>query len=124
MLSQHRSKRKETGSRYKSYRHKRKFEMAGAPALTKLAKRRLKTKRVMGHNYKQSLLNVDVVNVFDPKAKKHYKIKIKTILENPANAHFVRRNIMAKGTVIDTEKGKAKITNRPGQEGSVNAVLV
>ncbi len=124
MLSQHRSKRKETGSRYKANRRKRKYEMAGAPTLTKLAERRLKVKRVMGSHEKQSLLTVDVVNVFDPKEKKHYKIKIKTILENPANAHFVRRNIMMKGTVIDTEKGKAKIMNRPGQEGTVNAVLI
>ena len=31
---------------------------------------------------------------------------------------------MTKGTIIETEKGKAKITSRPGQEGSINAVLV
>ncbi len=124
MLTQHRSKRKETGSRYKSYRSKRKFEMAGAPALTKLAERKLKVKRTIGGNSKQSLLNISVVNVFDPKSKKYSRAKVKTILENPANTHFVRRNIMTMGTVIDTDKGKARITNRPGQEGTVNAVLI
>lgn len=124
MLSQHRSRRKESGARYKDYRDKRKFEMAGEPALTKLGKRRLRVKRVMGKNEKQSLLKIDIVNVFDPKEKKYYQAKIKTILENPADAHFVRRNIMTKGTIIDTDRGKAKVTNRPGQEGTVNAVLI
>jgi len=46
------------------------------------------------------------------------------VLENPANRHFVRRNILTKGTIIETVKGKAKITGRPGQEGMVNAVLI
>ena len=36
----------------------------------------------------------------------------------------VRRNILTKGAIIETDAGKAKITNRPGQEGTVNAVLV
>ena len=46
------------------------------------------------------------------------------VVENPANRHFVRRNIMTKGTVIETEKGKARITSRPGQDGTINAVLI
>jgi len=58
------------------------------------------------------------------RTKKYSKVKIKNVVENPANRHFVRRNILTKGTVVDTDKGKAKITNRPGQEGSINAVLV
>ncbi|MEK6949175.1 MAG: 30S ribosomal protein S8e, partial [Nanoarchaeota archaeon] len=49
---------------------------------------------------------------------------IKTISGNPANRHFVRRNIMTKGAIIETEKGKARITSRPGQDGAVNAVLI
>ena len=52
------------------------------------------------------------------------KVKIKTIIENQANRNFVRRNIMNKGAIIDTEIGKAKITSRPGQDGTVNAILV
>jgi len=71
-----------------------------------------------------SLLSTDTANLFDPKTKKYEQIKIKEVVENPANRHFVRRNIMTKGTVIETEKGKAKITSRPGQDGNVNAVLI
>jgi len=68
------------------------------------------------------LLSADVANVFD--GKKYHKSKIKEVVKNKANRHFVRRNILTKGAVIETELGKAKITSRPGQEGMVNAVLV
>ena len=78
----------------------------------------------MGGNRKTRLLSADKANLFDPKTKKHEQVKIKTILENPANRHFVRRNIMTKGCIVETEKGKAKITSRPGQDGIVNAVLI
>jgi len=58
------------------------------------------------------------------KKKKYSKVKIVSVVETPSNRHFVRRNIMTKGSFIQTEKGKAVITNRPGQEGTINAVLV
>ena len=50
--------------------------------------------------------------------------KIKTVLENPANPNLTRRNIITKGCIVQTEKGKARITSRPGQQGSLNAVLI
>ena len=67
---------------------------------------------------------MDVANILDAKTGKYVKAKIKTVVENPANRHFVRRNIMTRGCIIDTDKGKAKVTNRPGQEGSINAKLI
>ena len=78
----------------------------------------------MGGHEKVRLLSIETVNVFDPKTKKYKQSKVKNALENTANKNFVRRNILTKGTVIETEAGKAKITSRPGQEGTVNAVLV
>ena len=98
--------------------------MGRLPSLTKLEKRRVTVIRTRGNNQKVRLLGIDIANLFNPKTKKYEQAKIKTILENPANRHFVRRNIMSKGTIIDTEKGKARITSRPGQDGTVNAVLV
>ena len=124
VLTQYRSKRKTTGGRYKSYRGKRLFETARTASLTKLDTTRNVKISTLGGNSKQRLYRAEFANVVDPKTKKHKKIKIKTILESPANRHYVRRNIMTKGTVIDTELGKAKITSRPGQDGTVNAVLV
>ena len=98
--------------------------MGGYSALTKIGKLRKKFVKVRGGNIKIKVLSIDEVNLYDPKEKKYSKVKIKSVLENPANRHFVRRNIITKGTIIDTEKGKAKIVSRPGQTGVLNAVLV
>jgi len=124
MLTQHRPRRKVTGGRYKSFRKKRKCDMGREPVLTKVGKTRLRTIRVKNGRAKPKLLSCDTVNLLDPKTHKYSKVKIKTVLENPANRHYVRRNIITKGTVIDTEKGKAKVTSRPGQDGLINAVLI
>ena len=119
-----RARRKETGKRYVDYRKKKKFELAGIPAYTKLDKRSIRKVRIIGGRTKIKSLSGDIVNLFDPKTKKYEKVKIKTVAGNPANRHFVRRNILTKGTIIDTDKGKAKITSRPGQEGAINAVQI
>ncbi len=123
-ITQHRSKRKLTGGRYKSKPRKIKRLFGRAPSMTKLGLNKAKKIRTIGRNLKIKLVQAESVNVFDPKEKKYYKTKITNILENPANVHYVRRNIMTKGTIIETEKGKARITSRPGQDGVVNAVLV
>lgn len=123
-ISQTRPKRKTSGGRYRAWRKKRVYELGNLPSYTKLGKKSVKVIRGVGNNEKRALLSVDTANVYNPKEKKYEQLKIETILENPANRHFVRRNIMTKGTIIKTEKGKARITNRPGQEGIVNAVLI
>ena len=123
-ITQSRSKRKISGSRYRSYRKKRLFELGNLPRLTKLGERKIKTIHTKFGKMKRVLLDVNVANVYDPKTKKYSKSKIITIVENKANRHFVRRNIMNKGTVIKTELGNARITSRPGQESIVNAVLI
>ena len=43
--------------------------------------------------------------------------------ENPANPNYVRRNLLTKGAIIKTELGNARILSRPGQDGTINAVL-
>ena len=91
---------------------------------TLIGKRRAKSVRTRSAYRKVSVLAADTANLFDPKTKKYGQAKIKTVVENPANRHFIRRNIMTKGTVIDTNKGKARITSRPWQDGAINAVLI
>ena len=51
-------------------------------------------------------------------------MKIISVVENPANRQYVRRNIVTKGAIVQTEIGKALVTSRPGQDGIVNAVLL
>jgi|TARA_B100000315_G_C14554375_1_gene577435 small subunit ribosomal protein S8e len=124
-ISQLKSLRKPSGGRYKQLGRKEKaYELGREPALTMLDERRFKYVRAMADHRKIRLLATNTANLFDSKAKKYEQVKIKTIVENPANRHFVRRNIMTKGTIIETEKGKAKITSRPGQDGTVNAILI
>ena len=120
--TQTRSKRSVSGGRYKSHRKKRIYETARSPTSTKIGKIQTKVRTIKGGKKKISLLHVNIVNL---KSKnKNLKAKIITVKESPANRHFIRRNILTKGTIIETDKGLAKITNRPGQEGSVNATLV
>ena len=123
-ISQSRSKRKVTGGRYIGYRKKRLYELGNLPRLTKLGERKVKSLKGKFSKVKQVLFNADIANVYDPKTKKYSKVKIITIVDNPANRNFIRRNIMNKGAVIKTELGNARITSRPGQEGTVNAILI
>ena len=123
-ITQGRPRRKQSGARYKDYRKKKHFEMGREPSFTKLASKRVQTTRTLGGHHKYRMLSSDTANLYNPKSKSYKQVKIKTITENPANRHFVRRNIMTKGSVIDTEAGKARITSRPGQDGVINAVLI
>ncbi len=98
--------------------------MGGKPISTVVGEDDLKKPRVKGGQTKVKRAKAAFANVTDPKTKKASKVKIKMVAENQANRHFVRRNIITKGAIIDTEKGKARVTSRPGQDGLVNAVLV
>ncbi|MBW2991278.1 30S ribosomal protein S8e [Candidatus Woesearchaeota archaeon] len=124
VIIQGKSKRKSTGARYKSTRTKRLHQKGSLPAHTRIGKRDARTSRVNAGGSKTRLLFADKVNLFDPSTRKHSIEDIKNVVESPANRHFVRRNILTKGAVVETSKGRARITGRPGQEGMVNAVLI
>ena len=122
--SQQRSLRKSTGGRYRSFRTKRKQELAGYPANTKLDKEvQVKKERVLGNHVKRQILSTNVINVADGKGKT-VKVEIKNVVENPANPNLVRRNIITKGAVVETSLGKVRVTSRPGQEGVLSGILV
>ena len=123
-LWQGKSRRKTTGGRHRLHRGKRKTEIGREKQITVIGKESKKKVRTRGNNLKFRVLSATVVNVYDPKSKKTIKTNMKTVLENPANPNYVRRNIITKGAIIDTEKGKAKITSRPGQHGTINAILI
>jgi small subunit ribosomal protein S8e len=123
-IVQSRSKKKQTGSRYVSYRRKRVYELGRLASNTKVGKEKKSEERVKAGIRKIRLFSAETANIFDPKTKKYQKSKIKSVAENTANRHFVRRNIITKGAVIETEAGKAKVTSRPGQEGIINAILI
>jgi small subunit ribosomal protein S8e len=116
--------RKITGGKYKFFRKKKKFELSGIPRKIKLRETKKKILRGLGGNLRTVLLSTDYANVTDPETKKSKKVKIKNVIETPSDRFLARQNILVKSAIIETEIGKARITNRPTQEGSVQAELL
>ena len=111
------------GKAKKKSRDKKRYEMGGYFANTKMGeKNSINQVRGRGASIKNKLKYAAYANLMTDKGYK--KVKIKSILESKDNRNFARMKIMTKGTVIDTDEGKAVITNRPGREGSINAKLV
>lgn len=114
--------RKISGGKYHANRKKRLYERASQERTVTLRDTKRKNLRVQGGNIKPVLLSSNEVNIMvNGKAK---KVKIKNVLETPQNVFLARQNRLMKGSIIETELGKARITNRPSQEGQINAVLI
>lgn len=125
VLIQGKSKRKPSGARYKSKINKKRKALIGRqPAMTKIGERKIQKIRGRGATIKHRALSIKKVNLYDPKTKTYSVEDIKNVVDNPADKNFIRRKIITKGAIIETSKGTAKITNRPGQEGIINAVLI
>lgn len=118
------SKRKATGGKIITARGKRKFEMGRESAETRITDVKRKNVHTMGGNRKVRLLQSNIANITNPKDGKTVTATIETVVDNTANKHYVRRNILTKGSVIRTPVGTAKVTSRPGQDGVINAVLI
>ncbi|WP_440954634.1 30S ribosomal protein S8e [Methanosarcina sp. Mfa9] len=118
------SRRKATGGKVTAARGKRKFEMGRESADTRISDVKRKNVSTMGGNRKVRLLQSNVANVTNPNDGKTAVTTIETVVDNTANKHYIRRNILTKGSVIKTPLGTARVTSRPGQEGVVNAVLI
>ena len=113
------------GRRSRHNKIKRKYELGGPFTETRLGHEdKRKITRVRGGNVKVRVRSAAYANVTDPEKGVTKKARILRVLENIANPHYTRRNIIVKGTVIETELGKAVVTSRPGQDGVINAVLM
>lgn len=64
------------------------------------------------------------VSINDTKSGKTSIGTIVSVIENESNPNYVRRNILVKGALIETDKGVVKITSRPGKDGVINGVKV
>lgn len=123
-LWQGKSKRKPTGGRLVQNRKKRRYEIGREPLLTNLGEESLRQYRTMGGNTKVKMLSAAYANVVDPKTNQVKRVRIAKVTGNSANPNYVQRNIMNRGATIQTDMGLARITSRPGQDGTVNAVLL
>lgn len=121
-LWQKRSKRTKTGKLLRSSRKKRRREMGREFVETKIGSEKKKVQKTYGGNIKIKLQRTEYANVITKEGTK--KTKILSVVENKASRHFVRRNILTRGALIETDLGRARVTSRPGQHGVINAVLV
>jgi len=110
--------RKISGGRYIKRRKKKAYERLGQKRVVKLGEDKRKIQRVRGGHIKTVLLKGKTILIAGK------KLEIKNVLETPSNRFLARQNILTKGTIVQTEEGKAKITNRPSQEGIINGILL
>jgi len=115
--------RKITGGKYHANRKKKLYERKRQDMHVVMDREtRIKTLRVRGGNNKTVILKTNVVNLMvNGKAK---KAEITNVEATPQNMFLARQNRLMKGSIIETSAGKARITNRPSQEGMVNAILI
>ncbi len=125
------SKRRKSGGIRHSVnaKDKRLYEKGGQFASTKVGPTdERETMKGLGNTAKSKIYHAHYANVLDLKTKKSTKAEILTVKENNANREYARGNIMTKGAEIEVKIGseikKARVSNRPGQEGTVNAILL
>ena len=111
-----------TGGRRHPLRSRRKYEIDRYPNEALVGEQITITRKVRGKNVKTAIKTIDSVNItIDSKTK---KVKIIKVLENGTNNDYQRRGIISKGAILETEEGKCRVVSRPGQHGTVNAILV
>ena len=111
-----------TGGRRHPLRTRRKYEMDRFPNEALMGDQITVTRKVRGKNVKTSIKTIDSVNLaIDSKIK---RVKIIRVLENATNNDYQRRGVISKGALLETEEGKCRVVSRPGQHGTVNAILV
>lgn len=113
------------GYRSRPYKVKRWALRGGEPTLTRLGQTtEVKVVRGRGGSKKIKLVSASHAVVSNPKTGDAKLVKILSVIETPANREYARRGIIVKGSIIQTELGKAVVTSRPSQDGVVNAVLL
>ncbi len=114
--------RKISGGRYHASRKKKIYESPGRKRIVRLGEEKRKTARISGGAKKTVLFKANFINLHSKGKIK--KVQIKNVVETPSDKFLARQNVLTKGTIVETELGKARITNRPGQEGSINGILI
>jgi small subunit ribosomal protein S8e len=92
------------------------------PTETQVGEPRFRVVDTRGNTEKTRALATNVANV--NQGGETVEATIEDVVENDANPNYVRRNIVTKGALIETDSGTARVTSRPGQTGQVNAVAV
>jgi small subunit ribosomal protein S8e len=115
--------RKFTGGRKVAMRDRRKFEIDRYPNEAIVGTTEIVSRRIRGNNVKNALKTAEFANVVDPASKKVVRARILQVTKNSANKDYERRGVITKGALLVTESGTARVVSRPGQDGTVNAIL-
>tara|TARA_B100001109_G_scaffold163608_1_gene133277 strand:+ start:215 stop:595 length:381 start_codon:yes stop_codon:yes gene_type:complete len=118
------SRRKPSGGRKVRARGKRSTEISTEKQLALIGESKKKIYRRTGGNTLVRVLAADKVSINDPKTGKTSLGTIENVVENESDPNYVRRNVLVKGAIIETDKGRVKITSRPGKDGVINGVLI
>ncbi len=118
------SRRKPSGGRRVPARGKRSTEISSEKQNAFIGATKRKIYRKTGGNILVRVLSADQCSVNDPKTGKTSTATITNVLENDSNPNYVRRNILTKGAIIETDKGRVRITSRPGHDGVINGILL
>ena len=111
-----------TGGRRHPLHSRRKYEMDRYPNEPLLGEQVTVTRKVRGKNNKTGIKTIDSVNLaVDSKVK---RVKIIRVLKNGTNNDYQRRGVITKGAILETDEGKCRVVSRPGQNGTINAILV
>jgi small subunit ribosomal protein S8e len=114
--------RKISGGKYHAIRKTRLHERKIQERAVILGEPKKKQIRGMGGAVKTTLLRSNEANIMIK--GKTQKAQIINVEQTPQNPFLARQNRLMKGSIIATSLGKARITNRPSQEGQVNAILL
>ena len=114
--------RKITGGMYHKQKKKKLYEIQSQETHVVLGETSKKQIKTMSGKIKTIMLRENKANLLIN--GKIQRVEIKNVVETPQKRFLARQNRLMKGAIIETEKGKARITNRPSQEGQVNAVLI
>ena len=118
------SRRKPSGGRKVKARGKRSTEISSEKQMTLIGEPKTKIYRRTGGNTLVRVMAANQVSINDPKTGKTTLGTIENVVENESDPNYVRRNVLVKGAIIETDQGRVKITSRPGKDGVINGILV
>ena len=118
------SRRKPSGGRKVQARGKRSTEISSEKQMALIGESKTKIYRRTGGNTLVRVLAADKVSINNQKTGKTTLGTIENVVENESDPNYVRRNVLVKGAIIETDKGRVRITSRHGKDGVINGILV
>tara|TARA_B100001248_G_C27375856_1_gene454225 strand:+ start:1341 stop:1721 length:381 start_codon:yes stop_codon:yes gene_type:complete len=118
------SRRKPSGGRKVQARGKRSTEISTEKQIAQIGESKRKVYRRTGGNTLVRVLAENKVSINNPKTGKTTMGTIENVVENESDPNYVRRNVLVKGAIIETDQGRVRVTSRPGKDGVINGVLI